>query len=93
MRGVTQSDAIALNKTIGTEKTLGPQLLSFRTEILADLPPGTEARTNTADGTYFSTLRGWDTFADEDEKRQWIWETVNSYVNVFRPLLKRLATT
>ncbi len=75
----------------GTQKTLMPHLSALRTDILAELPQATEARTNAVDGTYFSTLRAWDTFADEDAKRDWMWETINAYVNVFRPLLKRLA--
>ena len=30
-------------------------------------------------------------FADEDKQRQWLKDTLNLYVNVLRPRIKRLA--
>jgi hypothetical protein len=39
---------------------------------------------------YFGRERDWATFADDDEKKAWLWDTLNDFVNVFRPLLKQM---
>ena len=70
---------------------VGPLLSNMIADILSELPAGTEARPDGTNGAYFVTLRDWDTFPNEEAKQAWMWETLNAYVNVFRPLLKRLA--
>lgn len=58
-------------------------------EILSELPPGSELATNLKrDSETFRTVRQAADFAGDDEMRQWIVETMNTYVNVFRPRLK-----
>jgi hypothetical protein len=58
-------------------------------QILAELPVGSMFRKSTSGDDYtFSTARPAADFANEDEKRQWIAETLNTYVNVIRPKLK-----
>ncbi len=73
----------------GQEKSLAPLLGAMREEILAQLPSGVEAR-EVADGTIFGIDRPWSSFADEEEQKAWLAETLNAFVNVFRPLLKDL---
>ena len=59
-------------------------------EILAQLPEGSKA--------YFSQTgkfgceRPWSSFSDEEEKKAWIADTLNAFVNIFRPRLKELAS-
>ena len=58
-------------------------------EILAELPPGSELVPNLKrDSETFTTIRQAADFASDDAMRQWIVETMNTYVNVFRPRLK-----
>jgi len=73
----------------GPEKTLHPLLAHLRDEILPQLPEGSFAQF--ANGTMLGCERDWDSFSDEDEKKAWLWETLNAFVNVFRPLLKQLS--
>jgi hypothetical protein len=55
----------------GQEKSLAPLLGAMREEILAQLPPGVEAR-EVADGTIFGIDRPWSSFADEEEQKAWM---------------------
>lgn len=58
-------------------------------EILSELPPGSELVPNSKrDSETFRTIRRAADFATDDEMRRWIVETMNTYVNVFRPRLK-----
>jgi hypothetical protein len=68
---------------------LHPLLAHLRDEILPQLPEGSFAQF--ANGTMLGCERDWDSFSDEDEKKAWLWETLNAFVNVFRPLLKQLS--
>jgi len=76
----------------GQEKSLMPLLGKLREEILAQLPPGAFARGDES-GATFEIERPWSSFANEEEKKAWIVETLNSFVNVFRPILKGLANS
>ena len=67
-------------------------LASHRKEILAELPAGSEFRKAIGSEDYtFSTSKPALEFSSEVNKRQWISETLNTYVNVMRPRLKDLA--
>ena len=72
-------------------KTLTPLLHDFREQILADLPVGSEVRPNSDGQSYFGIVRPQQAFASDDDARAWMRDTLNAYVNVFRPFLKRLA--
>jgi len=73
----------------GKDKTLSPLLEERREEIEPLLPPGSFSQHENM-GVVFACQRPWSSFANEDEKKAWIAETLNSFVNVFRPLLKEL---
>ncbi len=74
----------------GHEKSLVPLLEPRCDEILTQLPPGASYRGGQG-GMMFGVERDWASFANEEEKKVWIAETLNASVNVFRPLLKDLA--
>jgi hypothetical protein len=58
-------------------------------EILSELPPGSELAQNLKrDSETYMTMRQAADFASDDAMRQWLVETMNTYVNVFRPRLK-----
>ena len=76
----------------GQDKSLVPVLEPIREEILNQLPPGAYDRGGEG-GLIFGIERDWASFADEEEKKAWIAEMLNSFVNVFRPLLKEAAST
>jgi len=61
----------------------------LREEILPQLPEGSFARSE-KHGIVFGRERPWTSFANEDEKKAWIAETLNAFVNVFRPMLREL---
>lgn len=74
------------------EKTLLPLLYDREDEILRRLPDGARLEAEkVGDSKVFRISRTWSSFADEDEKRAWIAEMLNAFVNVFRPLLDELA--
>ncbi len=74
----------------GNEDLLLPLLVPMRDELLAQLPEGSSAYYSQTGR--FGCERPWASFADEEEKKAWIAETLNSFVNVFRPLFKDLAS-
>ncbi len=59
-------------------------------EIMAESPEGTRAY-GVRDGNsdYLFTRRPCATFANDDEAREWLKQTLNAYVNALRPRLKR----
>lgn len=60
-------------------------------EILEELPEGTECRkSQNSDDYIFATGKSAASFETEEQKRQWLSETLNTYVNVFRPRIKDL---
>jgi hypothetical protein len=60
-------------------------------EILAQLPLGSEFRKSVSgDAFTFITEKPAVDFALEDDKRRWIAETMNTYVNAIRPRVKNL---
>jgi hypothetical protein len=50
-------------------------------EILRELPEGAEFD---LDEKTFGVQRRWDEFTSDDERRKWLGETVNSFVNALR---------
>lgn len=73
----------------GREKALSPTLEKMRAELKLQLPEGSFDQNETK-GVVFGCERLWSSFTSEDEKKAWIAETLNAFVNVFRPLLKDL---
>ncbi|GIK48236.1 MAG: hypothetical protein BroJett013_09330 [Alphaproteobacteria bacterium] len=73
----------------GKDKPLSPLLEERREEIDPLLPAGSFSQPENM-GVVFGCQRPWASFANEDEKKAWIAETLNTFVNVFRPLLKEL---
>ena len=71
----------------GEDKTIHAQLAEMQDELLPRLPEGSFARPVGPNSPY-GCERPWSTFANEDEKKGWIAETLNAFVNVFRPVLK-----
>jgi hypothetical protein len=71
------------------------ELLSLITprmaEIMSELPEGTELGQGTSPGitTLFTTRPDTD-FQNDDQKRDWLRQTLNQYVNALRPRLKQL---
>jgi hypothetical protein len=55
------------------------------------LPEGSTLKPPRPGYSDVSCERAWSTFASEDEKRAWLVETINTFVNVFRPLSKEVA--
>lgn len=73
----------------GREKTLSPVLEDMRAELTPQLPDGSYAQDENK-GVVFGFERPWSSFGSEDEKKAWIAEALNAFVNVFRPVLKEL---
>lgn len=74
----------------GQDKSLLPLLEERKEEIVGELPAGATA-TYTAEGVLsFAIERPWSSFANEEDKKVWLAEMLNSFVNVFRPLIKDL---
>lgn len=77
----------------GIERHLASALRKLHeddSQILSELPAGSRGgSTDSESETYWINRENAD-FADADEQRQWLQETLNSYVNVIRP---RLAST
>jgi hypothetical protein len=66
-------------------------LAGQRDEILAELPPGSKFNKTTLGVFSFSISKSTTDFHNEDAKRSWISETLNTYVNALRPRIKKLA--
>jgi hypothetical protein len=67
------------------------RLKPYQPEILESLPEGSEYKlTYKADGYSYGGTRGAAEFESEAEQRKWLAETLNSYVNVFRPLAEKM---
>ncbi|MDX8405523.1 MAG: hypothetical protein R8K50_05155 [Mariprofundus sp.] len=65
-------------------------LIEQKDEILAELPADSEFRKFLKGDNYtFSTTRSAADFDNDDAKRRWFSETLNTYVNAFRPRLKQ----
>jgi hypothetical protein len=65
------------------------RLQPYKSEILESLPKGSEYKlTYKGDGYCYGVTRGASDF--ESEERKWLAETLNSYVNVFRPLAEKI---
>lgn len=63
-------------------------------EILAELPPGTQYRPSSIPdgGMTIALVRDVAELGDEDARRAWLAETINSFVNALRPRVKKLLT-
>ena len=72
------------------QKTLLPILEDATAELLDQLPEGSCSGMDSQG--YFTILlsRDWSEFRDEDEKRAWLAETLNAFVNVLRPFIGKL---
>jgi hypothetical protein len=75
----------------GEDKTLLPLLAERQEELLDQLPPGAFAQVGKDGYTYYGLERPWSEFGSEDEKKTWIAEALNAFVNVFRQAIKELA--
>jgi hypothetical protein len=54
-------------------------------EILSQLPEGAEF-----DGGQLVVQRRWDAFKDDDQRRKWLLQTINAFVNALRPRIREL---
>jgi hypothetical protein len=61
------------------------QLKRDRPQLLKELPTGTEIRA----GHYWPIMLYKDRFKSEQERREWIVKTINTFVNVLRPRPRR----
>jgi hypothetical protein len=61
------------------------QLKEERSNLLKDLPKGTEIRT----GHHWPIMLYKDGFKSDRQRRQWLIKTINKFVNVLRPCLRR----
>jgi hypothetical protein len=80
--------------TSGSGQSYGDMISSLagqRDEILAELPPGSKFNKTTLGVFSFSISKSTTDFHNEDAKRSWISETLNTYVNALRPRIKKLA--
>lgn len=64
------------------------KLAEQRDEVLAELPAGSVLKKTSNGGFTFHINKSATEFQDEDDKRSWICETLNAYVNALRPRLK-----
>jgi hypothetical protein len=76
----------------GADQEMLRQLESQMSEILAELPPGTEYRNSIISngGMTIAILRNFAEFADDEARRAWVIQTINAFVNALRPRIKRL---
>jgi hypothetical protein len=66
---------------------IGPQI----DEIASELPEGTQVGgVRSPAGMAITTFRPISSFANDDEKREWLKKMLNQYVNALRPRLKQL---
>lgn len=56
--------------------------------LLEDLPAGTSIKPGSDGNPYYSVIRAKSTFANDDEARKWISNSLNQFANAFRPRLK-----
>ena len=67
------------------------RLTSQSDEILAELPEGSEFRKSMGSDDYtFAISKNAADFSNEEEKREWVTETLNAFVNALRPRVKDL---
>jgi hypothetical protein len=64
-------------------------LASDLEEIMSEMPEGTKVgNVRTSGGMAIATTRPNSSFQNDDEKRDWLKRTLNTYINVLRPRLK-----
>jgi hypothetical protein len=67
-------------------------LASDLEDIMSEMPGGTKAgNVRTSGGMAIATTRPNSSFQNDDEKRDWLRRTLNTYINVLRPRLKQIA--
>jgi hypothetical protein len=89
--GKSSRIAVTLSGRTGADQEMLRALDPFMPEILRELPPGTElSASEEFSGKTLASRRDADSFVDDDERRAWLIETINKYVNALRPRLKRL---
>ena len=72
----------------GTNRRLSELLTPLQPEILSQLAGAEVSR---SDASVFSNVRPMYSFASDDDAKTWISSTLNAYVNVLRPILRRIA--
>jgi hypothetical protein len=76
---------------MGADQEMMKLLDPDRNQIVAELPPGSEHRLfSDGSGFTFSCQRASASFSNDDERRGWLANTINKFVNVLRPRVKRL---
>ena len=87
--GVTGTLGVALGGLSPSYNRMIEALLPDSSEFLYELPPGSEIITNlNGDSQTFRKIRRAAEFENDDEQREWLFQTMNSFVNAFRPRLK-----
>ena len=77
----------------GSDQEIIQRLLPHKEEILDSLPEGSELKhREDKNGYYFGIINFEKSFSDDDQKRRWIMETLNTFVNVLRPWIDRIKT-
>lgn len=75
----------------GSDLELLRQLEPAEAEILAELPAGCERREyGVGDAFTYSIRRPTGDFANDSERKDWLAQNLNVFVNVFRPRIKQL---
>ena len=76
----------------GADAELMRQLEPEMDNILAELPDGTEYRSSLIPGRgkVIACIKKTIDFVDEEAQKQWLSETVNSFVNALRPRIKHV---
>jgi hypothetical protein len=74
----------------GADVALVDRLTPHKAAILDSLPDSEYVFKSKGDDYCYTTTRDANDFADDDAQRNWIMETINQYVNVFRPLIDRV---
>jgi hypothetical protein len=91
MSGKSSRIAVTTSGRSGADQEMLRALEPFMPEVLRELPPGTEfGSSEGAAGRTLASRRDGASFPSDDERRAWLIETINSYVNALRPRLKRL---
>jgi hypothetical protein len=91
MSGKSSRIAVTTSGRSGADQEMLRALEPFMPEVLRELPPGTEfGSSEGVAGRTLASRRDGASFPSDDERRAWLIETINSYVNALRPRLKRL---